>query len=89
MPRRDATQPSTENALRQAIQGLGSALSSNYQLLLTRLWRADLYGLRGVPPQHHAGMKAFWFDSLLASTSDGFYANYVSLYILALGGTRN
>lgn len=66
-----------------------SGLARTYELLRSKLWRADLYGLRGVPAQYHAGMKAFWFDSLLASTSDALYANYISLYILALGGTRN
>ncbi|MCU0519499.1 MAG: MFS transporter [Anaerolineae bacterium] len=33
-------------------------------------------------------MRAFWFDSLLASMSDAFWANYSSLYVLSLGGTR-
>jgi len=51
------------------------------------LWRVDLFGLRGVPQSYHRGMRAFWFDGLLATTSDAFYANYITLYLLALGAT--
>ncbi len=34
-------------------------------------------------------MRAFWFNSLLAAISkSAFWANYTSLYVLSLGGTR-
>ncbi len=32
-------------------------------------------------------MRAFWLDSLLATVSDSFYTPFLSLFILALGGT--
>lgn len=55
---------------------------------LARLRAFDIFSLRGTPPEYHRGMRAFWFDSLLAAMSDAFWANYTSLYVLSLGGTR-
>jgi MFS family permease len=55
--------------------------------LRSRLWSVDVVGLRGSPAEYHPGMRAFWWDSLLATVSDSFYGPYISLFILALGGT--
>jgi len=62
--------------------------SSPASAIALRLREADLFALRGVPSEYHAGMRAFWLDSLFASISDAFYGTYTSLYVLALGGTR-
>jgi MFS family permease len=62
-------------------------LASAKANLRSRLWAIDLVGLRGTPVEYHPGMRAFWMDSLLATVSDSFYGPYISLFILALGGT--
>ena len=56
--------------------------------VFSRLRAFDLFALRGTPSEYHKGMRAFWFDSLLSSISDAFWANYASLYVLSVGGSR-
>ena len=51
-------------------------------------WIPGLFDLRGIPPAYHTGVKAFGADSLLTAVSDSLYLSYISLYILALGGSR-
>jgi len=51
-------------------------------------WVPGLFDIRGIPPAYHTGIRAFGFDSLLTSFSDSLYLSYISLYILALGGSR-
>ncbi len=56
--------------------------------LLNRLRRADLFARRGVPQRYHQGMKYYWLDGVLSSSSVAFYFNYIPLYALALGASR-
>ncbi len=51
-------------------------------------WTPELFSLEGIPTAYHTGMRAFGIDSLLSSLSDSLYISYISLYILALGGSR-
>ena len=68
------------SALSQLQSGVGS--------IKTWRWVPGLFDLRGIPPAYHIGIRAFGFDSLLTSFSDSLYLSYISLYILALGGSR-
>ncbi|HNT76498.1 MAG TPA: MFS transporter, partial [Anaerolineae bacterium] len=52
-----------------------------------RLRRLDLFATRGVHPQHHQGLRMFWWDGLLATISGAFVDTYTTLYALALGAT--
>ncbi len=57
------------------------------QDLTQRLRRLDIFATRGVHPQHHQGLRMFWWDGLLATISGAFVDTYTTLYALALGAT--
>lgn len=73
--------------LKVQIQARCAQIKALPSMVRAHLWRLDLLGLRGVPQSYHQGMRAFWLDGLLSTTSDSFYANYITLYLLALGAT--
>mgnify|MGYP006295435659 FL=1 len=56
--------------------------------LLDRVRQRDLFATRGLPSRYHQGMKYYWLDGVLSSSSVAFYFNYIPLYALALGATR-
>lgn len=56
--------------------------------VLDRLRQGDLFATRGVPRRYHQGMKYYWLDGVLSSSSVAFYFNYIPLYALALGASR-
>ncbi len=58
----------------------------------TKRWLADLpvggsWG-RSLQEQAQKNLRWFWFDGLFASAGDNIIINYVSLYVLILGGTE-
>lgn len=55
---------------------------------LNRVRRTDFFTTRGVPQRYHQGMKYYWLDGVLSSSSVAFYFNYIPLYALALGASR-
>ena len=73
-----------QNTDRSASSRLQTVVGS----IRTWRWVPGLFDLRGIPPAYHTGIRAFGCDSLLTSFSDSLYLSYISLYILALGGSR-
>lgn len=75
--------------MRESSQGKRAArLTRLPHRLLRRLRRADLFATRGVSQRYHQGMKYYWLDGVLSSSSVAFYFNYIPLYALALGASR-
>jgi MFS family permease len=72
---------STEHSALSRLQTLVSSIR-------TWRWTPGIFDLRGIPQAYHTGIRAFGADSLLTSVSDSLYLSYISLYILALGGSR-
>jgi MFS family permease len=64
----------------------------SYYTRKTRDWISNLpiggvWG-RSLQVQAQKNLRWFWFDGLFASAGDNIILNYISLYILALGGTE-
>lgn len=75
--------------VRRLAQGVQSL-----KMIYTRLWRAlaDLSAggewTYQLPPVVRRSLRWFWFDGLFAASSDSIVASYLSLFVVALGGTR-
>jgi MFS family permease len=64
-------------------------IAKDFQARARTAWRnLDIFGIRRAPRQLHPALKSLWALGVLASSAGAFFANYVTLYLLALGATR-